>query len=416
LIDPWFNLFIFSGILSFIFYLGNRNVIHWLLLSAFLTGFAVLTKGPVALLISLLTAGIFFLLRRFRGFVSLKHLCIWGAVFILTGGLWFILMILQGRTGTVVDFFVYQVRLFRTEDAGHGGFPLYHVIVLLFGVFPASVLAVTSFFRNRTSDEQQKDFRKWMLILFWTVLVIFSIVKTKIVHYSSLCYFPLTFLAALEADHVIRNKKVLSKASFLLVVVMISLWVFFAFLAPIALGPFKLALLKLLSGVNAASLAMISANVSWPWFTMLPGAILLATMCLFTLYRKKTSYQLAFLAAGCFLFINTAVWFFTSRVEAISQRANIEFFQGLAGKDVYTRTLGIKSYGRLFYGRKMPSINSVENSKNWQLFGPVDKQVYCSFSANNKESFFKKYYNLEFLYEKNGYIFCVRNPSKNQKQ
>ena len=34
-----------------------------------------------------------------------------------------------------------------------------------------------------------------MLILFWVVLILFSIVKTKIVHYSSLAYFPLSFLA-----------------------------------------------------------------------------------------------------------------------------------------------------------------------------------------------------------------------------
>ncbi len=35
-----------------------------------------------------------------------------------------------------------------------------------------------------------------MLILFWVVLILFTIVKTKIVHYSSLCYFPLTFIGA----------------------------------------------------------------------------------------------------------------------------------------------------------------------------------------------------------------------------
>src|SRR6185312_12825878 len=35
-----------------------------------------------------------------------------------------------------------------------------------------------------------------MVILLFTILLIFTIVKTKIIHYSSLAYFPITFLAA----------------------------------------------------------------------------------------------------------------------------------------------------------------------------------------------------------------------------
>ena len=51
------------------------------------------------------------------------------------------------------------------------------------------------------------DFRKWMLILFWVVLILFSIVSTKIVHYSSLCYFPLTYLAALQLERIWKNNE-----------------------------------------------------------------------------------------------------------------------------------------------------------------------------------------------------------------
>ena len=39
------------------------------------------------------------------------------------------------------------------------------------------------------------------------VLVHFSLVKTKIVHYSSLCYSPLTYLAALQLERIwVRNE------------------------------------------------------------------------------------------------------------------------------------------------------------------------------------------------------------------
>jgi len=44
-----------------------------------------------------------------------------------------------------------------------------------------------------------------MLVLFWVVLILFSMVQSKIVHYSSLCYFPLTYLAALYLKNVFQN-------------------------------------------------------------------------------------------------------------------------------------------------------------------------------------------------------------------
>jgi hypothetical protein len=39
------------------------------------------------------------------------------------------------------------------------------------------------------------------------VLILFSIVNTKIVHYSSLCYFPLTYLAALRLERIWRGER-----------------------------------------------------------------------------------------------------------------------------------------------------------------------------------------------------------------
>src|SRR5665811_391786 len=45
-----------------------------------------------------------------------------------------------------------------------------------------------------------------MIILFLVVLIIFSLIKTKIVHYSSLCYFPLAYFAAVSVYDIYLNK------------------------------------------------------------------------------------------------------------------------------------------------------------------------------------------------------------------
>ena len=138
IIDPWFNLFIFTGIYFWVRAIdcidASKELIY-ALLSAIALGLAVLTKGPVAILIFGLVAGILYLLNRFKLGVNWKSLTLFIILFLFTGGFWFLLQIISDHFNIVVDFIVYQIRLFKTEDAGHGGFPLYHFVILLFGYF-----------------------------------------------------------------------------------------------------------------------------------------------------------------------------------------------------------------------------------------------------------------------------------------
>jgi hypothetical protein len=65
-----------------------------------------------------------------------------------------------------VEFFVYQVRLFQTKNAGHGGFFGYHFVVLLFGVFLTSVFALKSFRNEGLTSPLYKLMKTWIVILF----------------------------------------------------------------------------------------------------------------------------------------------------------------------------------------------------------------------------------------------------------
>ena len=206
IIDPWFNLFIFLGIYFFILFSNNnsqfnknsKNTSH-LIFSALFIGLGVLTKGPVAVLVFGLCLGVYWVIKRFQPVLSLRQIFIYIITVAFVGGLWFLILALTGNVAIIKEFFLYQVRLFNTQDAGHGGPFFYHWIVLLIGCFPMSILALRAFnpFLNAGLDTPfQKYFKLWMMILFWVVLFLFSIVKTKIVHYSSLCYFPLSFLGA----------------------------------------------------------------------------------------------------------------------------------------------------------------------------------------------------------------------------
>lgn len=106
---------------------------------------------------------------------------------------WFAVITLEDGGFFVSEFLRDQVRLFQTQDAGHGGPIYYHVVAILLDCYPASFLLFI-FKKNFLLEVLNKDsFARWMLVVGLFVLILFSLVQTKIVHYSSISYYPLTF-------------------------------------------------------------------------------------------------------------------------------------------------------------------------------------------------------------------------------
>ena len=99
--------------------------------------------------------------------------------------------------GFLIEFINYQIELFSQPVAGHEQPIYYHFVVVLIGCFPMSFIAFPRFLKS--SESNVANFELWMKTLFWVVLILFTIVSTKIVHYSSMTYLPLSFLAAFRA-------------------------------------------------------------------------------------------------------------------------------------------------------------------------------------------------------------------------
>lgn len=417
IIDPWFNLFIFIGIYFFIEQTCMNEQKSFCLpicLSAFFIGLAILTKGPVALLIFMITVGIYWAFNHSRISINFWQILLFIIVLCLTGGLWFIIQIISGNYQIVVDFINYQVRLFQTKDAGHGGFLLYHFVVLFLGVFPASILAIAPLFKTYSDNSIQREYKKWMVILFWTVLILFTIVKTKIIHYSSLCYYPLSFLAAYLAYKVINREIPIKKWTRILLLIVASLYAFLTIMLPLIKyylpRIFESNLIK-----DDFALANLQANAQWKGFESLIGILFLIAFIIFLYQLKKENYFSGFTG----LFISTMVFtfmtaiFFTPRIEEYSQKAAIDFYQGVKGKNCYVETLGFKSYANLFYFKKpVPAVPSSDEHE-WLLSGKIDKPVYFVTKIDKKDEYLKQYPELKFIYQKNGFVFLIRRPLKN---
>ncbi len=413
IIDPWFNLFIFLGTYFFVLFTNPENKGNKYLqvaTSGLFLGLAILTKGPVGFLIFLLTFGVYLIFKKFRISYTWKQVLLFFAVLGLVGSTWFILQIIHGNYTIIQDFIVYQIRLFQTKDAGHGGFLLYHFVIVLMGVFPASILALPAFSVKAIKTETNpstKHFYQWMMILFWVVIVLFTIVKTKIVHYSSMTYFPLSFIAAWYVDKLLSKQlKFPEYLKFLLVALAVIYGL--AVTAITLFDKFKQSLFPYVK--DEFALGNMQATSTWYGFEPVFGILLIVTTVLFIVKTNKAVKLTGFhyLFGGSLFFIFSTMLFVVPQVEKYSQVAAIEFYQSKVGEDCYIYPT-FKSYAHYFYSDRQPANNCANDTLLKR--GVIDKP--CYFVVKNTEKKMNKFKSevpdARLLYSKNGFSFFIRN-------
>lgn len=406
IIDPWFNLFIFLAIYHLFNYSNHTShrLVKYILLAGLFTGLAVMTKGPVAMLIVGLCYGVYSISNSFKKFMSFSHIILFLVVSAAVGGIWFLALYFNDQQQIISQFLAYQLRLFKTEDAGHGGPFYYHFIVLLIGCFPAAALAIAGM-QQFKQIHTSKYFFKWMLILFWIVLVLFSIVKTKIVHYSSLCYFPLTFLAATALYNFSKQSlqpggwlKWLQIFTGILLSMVILLAGSINYLKPLLLSP---GLIQ-----DEFAKANLQANVVWSGFEIFPGLLLLAGVIGYAFFAEKyIARSLILLLIITTLSFNLLIVLITPKVEPYSQGAAIEFYENHAGENAIMQPYGFFSYAHLFYGKRSAEFSRHAVDSIITQRSQPSVPVYFVAKINYENEIAGLHPEYKKLYAKNGFIF-----------
>lgn len=420
IIDPWFNLFTFLSLYNFILYHWSRNKfdkeglgknpLKYVLWSGIFMGFAILTKGQESLMVFLLALGVYFIYNHFRFYFRWWHALLFLIIASAVTATWYGYETIKNGPWFVTEFLKYQYRLFTTHDAGQKGFFGYHFVVLLIGCFPASLLALPSFFKTNYTSRCDKDFKKWMQILFWVVLILFTIVQSRIIHYSSLAWFPLTFLAAYTI-YKLDTKQLFYKKY---------VSVFIALIGGI-IAIFILAIPYL--AINLKSFIpyvkdpfakeMMKADVHWSGLEGIAGILMIASIVMGIIYLQKNYFR----KAAWTLFGGTAIVMFLAsaiivpKVERYTQGAAIDFFIQHKGEDCYMNTLGYFSYAQLFYFQKEKPTNPDSYNLQWLLIGNIDKPAYFVSRVDRIDKY-KQYTDLKELYRKNGFVFLEREPKK----
>lgn len=403
IIDPVFNLFIFLGI----FFMFKTSVINdfepgksarknrkvHLILSGLFIGLATLTKGPVAILLVMLTGAVYMIVNRGKLKLEISQFFVWWIVILLVIISWLSFEIHANGMKFVHEFIDYQIRLFKTEDAGHGGPIFYHFIVLLIGVFPASALIFDAFRNYPQDDTTQINLKKWMIYLLCVVLVVFSVVKTKIVHYSSLCYFPITFLAAYYLNHLFDKK---ANWTWRQTVPLMTIGVFIvaAITGGILIMQRPYTFIPYIK--DDFAVACLQAKVYWSKSDILWGIgyLLFIILSVLLLQTKHVRWGIYILLMSSALFINGMMSQIVPRVEKYSQAALIEFLESKKEESCRIETAGFKSYAHYFYAAK-PIPTATDSLR----------KLYVITKVNKVNEVLSQQPGLHELYRKNGWVF-----------
>jgi 4-amino-4-deoxy-L-arabinose transferase-like glycosyltransferase len=409
IIDPVFNYFIFLGVYFMYLDLSGKYYVNkylYVALSGLFIGLATLTKGPVGLLVFLISFFIYFLFTRFKNFPHIKKIITFIFFFTLICLLWFGEEIMKHGFWFLKEFLAYQVDLFLHPVASHGEPFYYHFVVVFIGCFPISIIAWPVMFGKKV--DVTKDFSRLMKILFWTVMILFSITTTKIVHYSSLTYMPLAFMAACYLDWLIVNRQKMKISLLVLIGLMGFVFSFLLAALPYVANHHELILPYLKDPFAKASL---NVNVHWSGFESYIG-ILYFIFVLFAvfLFTKKQNWK-----ALLFLFYSTAVCLFiyllavVPKIEKYSQGPAIEFYKTLQGKDVYVWPIGFKSYAQYFYAKKPASPVYGEADEKFLLQGNIQKPAYFVVKITNT-GFDSTCNKCTFIKQEGGFKFYERVP------
>ncbi len=425
IIDPVFNFFIFLALFKLLSFeisrkedsqSGNSIVDPHFIAAGFWTGLAVLTKGPVGLLLVALTYAVFRFAfdrrnipwKQWTGFILIFCTIVaswFGAIYFLT----------SHGSETLRRFYHYHVQLLSEDVAGHAQPFWYHLVVFTLLCFPMAAFCFRGMF-TAPSGARERMLKIFMLCWWWVVMIVFSIVKTKIIHYSSLIYYPSAFLGALYLRELVcSNRRIHLDVIFQLLLGIVLFGIGAIFLVFAWSNEWLWRSLVADPGISQ----MIQFAGSWSGWEYLPGLVFLVTgsLAIYFLLKKR---PLAFLLTQMIAtagFLNVMNLTVVTRISEMVQSPVIRFWEENAERDVYMVTGGYKSYAHWFYGR-IPDHDkkgkTADEFENWQTNGDVDKDVVMAARRVQVTEQFRKewYYNFEETGSAGTFVFFLRKAEK----
>ena len=378
IIDPLFNLFIFISVINLVSGIETKRLTSYFWAGLSL-GFAILTKGPVSILLVGLTGLVYQVVYK-NNFYSLKELLLILVGLLILPVFYFGIQVINHGWWFLNEFLIYQIDLFRYPIASHGQPFYYHFLVLLLGCFPVFIFCFSSLF-SKINVSGDQNFIRFMLILFWIVLIVFSLVTTKIVHYSSMCYIPLSIIGGLWLS---KNNKLSFKIRLLFVSISIIWIIAHLILAIPAINDRFFQNLVSSIQINDVNVsAILNTTVSW---SLIPIATAVAFIFLtITVVLKNSKRILVIYLIMNALVISTFISSVVPSIEKMIQGDWISHLKTYKDKPYVHFTYGFKSYAHYFYTNQIDS-KEIINIKQILLEKNGYESMY-DLDQNDKKEF-----------------------------
>ncbi len=348
IMDPTLNLFVLSGIFAYTRMISStdRSYLYAVLASASLA-MAFLIKGPIAIVIPSIVFVIYLLFYEKSQF-NLKHNIFFILLLFIFSTSWYIIESFRNGFWFIEQFVTYQFRLISTADAGHKGFFLFHFVIFMLLCFPASTFFIKGFTDNWKSD----GFSKIMALLFVVVMVIFFIVKTKIVHYSSLMYVPGCYFAALTIHQFLKRERTsITRLEWSLLSCSLIVYLILTLAVPMLVNRPEL-ITPFIHNLNVVE--SISQNIYWPLSGFFPGIFLFLSgiVVCYLFYRKSIVLGMKFLIIATMIFTNSLWAFYLPLLEKYLQGDLIQYYKEVKDQPIDLTTYKYKTYAHMFYAGK----------------------------------------------------------------
>jgi 4-amino-4-deoxy-L-arabinose transferase-like glycosyltransferase len=312
---PWTNLFMMLAVTHFAYYfIFQERRYNNLLYSSFFLGLAVLTTGPVLLLIIMLTFFSWWAMNRFMITILWKDVLIYILSLFIFGGWWFILHIVDGNPQSIKEVLSFHFSNIINPVSDGKSLFLNPVLYLFAGLFPVFIFALPALTKSIIESYRGKSFALWMRVFFWVSLVFGLFVKRMENNYSTISFFPLSFLGAQMIYRIFQDKQRYREYfRVLILLVAVSFTISYLVLCLAGMGIMKV---DAASWISFLELSVIFTDQAlWSGYEMIFGIlfIILIYIGLFGIRYKRTGLIIVFISTA--LFITTTSIMFSLKYE-----------------------------------------------------------------------------------------------------
>lgn len=359
LYEPWFNFFIFLSLYNMTRIIEMRqergdgfykrsDLSKSLFWSAFACVGALMVKGIEAYFIIILCYWGVFIASSAKYGLGYFNIFKWTLLVFAIISIWVFVEYRTHGTDYLVAFYNYQLTDINIERVSWTKKISFHFIILLIGCFPASIIAFNTLRPKTYESNIQQIFRLMMVSCLIVVFLIATFIKHKVVHYSSLAYLPISFLAAYNIRYIYEESK---KVKPIIIAFITIVGLFWAFLLTIV--PYTRANIDFLKKYIDSPLLQTSLSFSYQWqeYEQYIGILflILLLISILLLLFKKTNQGVILLFFSTMFFSQIILIYYSPKIEQLTQGPEIDFIKNKATEKAFIYHHNSLNYAVNFY-------------------------------------------------------------------